>query len=128
MAARLVEFLRRYQDRPFRWGQDDCSLFIADWWMENHGTDPAVHLRGTYDTKEGAHRVVDEAGGILRLVGGLADRVGAPRQSTPVTGNFGVIEPGVCAIYVQGFWVARSETGLVFNKEAKVWRVWSLHP
>lgn len=125
MAAQLVEFMRRYQDRPFKWGQDDCCLFVADWWQETHGVDPVAHIRGTYDSYESAHAIIDAAGGLLRLIEDLAARAGAKEVSTPSTGSFAVIDPGVCAIYVQGFWVSRSEVGLVFNKEAKPWRVWS---
>lgn len=126
MAAQLVEFFSRYRGRPFLWGKDDCSLFIADWWREKHGDDPAAHLRGTYSTEVEKARIVRDAGGLLALVSGIAEAVGASQIEKPVTGCFAVIEPGVCAIYAQGFWVVRSETGLAFNKEAQALRMWSV--
>lgn len=126
MAARIIEFMQRYTDRPFAWGVDDCSLFIADWWRENHGVDPACELRGTYSTEIEKTRIVENSGGLLKLVAGIAEGVGAKRATSVSTGCFALIEPGVCAIYVQGYWVVRSEIGLTFNREARVIRMWSV--
>lgn len=126
MAPRIIEFLDRYKSRPFQWGVDDCSLFIADWWRENHGVDPASELRGTYSSEEQKSEIVADAGGLLKLVTGIADGVGAKRASTPETGCFALIEPGVCAIYAQGYWVVRSDEGLTFSQNARVLRMWSI--
>lgn len=126
MAAQLIGFLDRYKGRPFAWGRDDCSLFIADWWREVHGVDPAAHLRGTYTTEREKDRIVVRAGGLLPLISSIAETAGAVVTETPKTGDFGIIEPGVCAIHAQGFWIARSETGLAFSKDVAVWRAWSI--
>lgn len=126
MAARLEEFLSGYIDRPFEWGRDDCSLFLADWWQFNHGIDPAAHLRGTYDCEGQKDVVVARHGGILRLVSGIADSVGAQRCFSPAFGAFGIIEPGVGGIYAGDFWAFRTWDGVGFSKEAKPWRIWSI--
>ena len=128
MATRLGNFLQRYTDRPFAWGADDCSLFLADWWQEIHGVDPAAHLRGTYSDEAGKAAIVMAAGGIVNLVAGIAARAGASvrmRHSEIIPEDFAVIAPGVGAIWDGQFWVGRSVIGLTFTSDATIWRAWS---
>ena len=49
---------------PFVWGQQDCCLWAADAVQALTGQDPAAHLRGQYDTAEGAARLLRELGGV----------------------------------------------------------------
>jgi len=122
---RLAAFLQRYVGRPFAWG-DDCGLFLADWWQECHGVDPAADLRGTYNSEQEKIAIVHGRGGILRVVSGYAEAVGAERTRELAPGCFGVIRPGVGAIRTSGYWVVRSPAGIAFLKEAVAWRVWSI--
>lgn len=129
MATQLTKFIERYLSKPFEWGSDDCSLFIADWWMDQHGEDPAAMLRGTYCTEHGAHRAVARAGGLDALVGAIASSVGAKRAQEPSDGVFGtVIIAGAVrsAIYVSGAWAIRAPDGVVFSHKAEPVRLWSV--
>lgn len=127
--AALDDFISRYLDRPFAWGSDDCSLFLADWWIDQHGTDPARHLRGSYATEAEKSALVSKAGGLVALVASCAARVGARRTCAPVDGDFGVVSvddrqfAGICA---GSMWAIRTETGIVFTSGVKVVRAWSV--
>ncbi len=47
MRAGLAEFLRSSASRDFKYGEFDCGLWLADWYMLATGRpDPAAHLRG----------------------------------------------------------------------------------
>lgn len=123
-------FVERYMASPMQWGVDDCSLFIADWWRENHGSDPAAHLRSTYSTEAEKEAIVSDAGGLLRLVGGIAKAVGAKPARRARVGDFGVIAVGgnaIAAIFAGGgFWAARSNDGVAFTRDARPLRVWTI--
>lgn len=126
----LRTFLMRYLDRPMTWGQDDCSLLIADWWRANHGTDPAAHLRGTYSTEDEKAAIVDAAGGLVNLVSDIAARAGAQMSAANEDGSFGVVAIGdrvvVSGIRSGRFWAVRSQTGITFTSRAKLLRGWSV--
>lgn len=124
--ANLREFLAQYAERQFEWGQDDCSLLLADWWRANHGVDPAEHLRGTYNDEKSCHRVVFFAGGLPRLIAGICRRMGAEPTRDPQDGDIAVIKVGtkrVCAIKSGEFWAIRNEQ-IGFLKQVQVIRAW----
>lgn len=126
--ADLQEFLARYAERPFEWGTDDCSLFAADWWRVNHGSDPADHLRGKYHDEKSCHRLVFYSGGLVRLVSIIANRAGATVTRTPREGDVAVIKVGhkrICGIRVGEYWAIRNEQ-VGFIKQAQVIKVWSI--
>ncbi len=126
----LTAFLRDLARRPFVWGVCDCSLIIADWWLANHGVDPAAHLRGTYASEAECLAVLEREGGKLRLVARLARSVGARRAATIVPGVFGVARHGddhVPAIATpDGKWAAKSERGLIAFAPARVVAAWRI--
>lgn len=125
-----MEFLERYMGRPMQWGIDDCSLMLADWWNENHGVDPASHLRGTYCDEDGKSEIVEKSGGLVSLVEYIASRVGARPISVIEVGCFGVISFGCgrefSAIRADGAWAIRSETGITITKRGEFVRIWSI--
>lgn len=127
--TKLRDFIMEYIDRPFVWGADDCSLFVADWWFNRHGIDPAAHLRGTYSDQSGKVALVTAAGGLVRLVDDCARRVGSPRTRHPVEGDIAVVLiDGVyfSAICAGDMWAIRSESGVIFTADAKVVRAWAV--
>lgn len=87
----LEAFLEQQLMRAFVWGKADCCLMLADWMVANGRDDPASLLRGTYDSEDGCHQVVEAAGGIVTLVGGCAASAGLIRVSEAVLGDVGVI-------------------------------------
>jgi hypothetical protein len=124
------EFLLGYFDRPMTWGVDDCSLILADWWRENHGTDPAATLRGTYSSESEKAAIVVAAGGLVPLVAGLAGLVSAQISAANRDGDFGVIVVRggglVSGIRVGRFWGVRSEIGITYTSDARLVRGWSI--
>lgn len=65
---RLIDVIRAAEKRPFLWGQHDCCLFAADCATAMCGADFAAGLRGTYNSANGAKRVLLTNGGSLEKV------------------------------------------------------------
>ena len=59
---RLVSYLHSARQRPFEFGQHDCSLFAADCVAAMTGNDMAADWRGRYATMRGGLRVLRKAG------------------------------------------------------------------
>ncbi|SHF05748.1 hypothetical protein SAMN02745157_1535 [Kaistia soli DSM 19436] len=127
----LVTFLADLARRPFRWGECDCSLIIADWWRVNHGVDPAAHLRGTYADEPACEALLAREGGRRALVTRLATSVGALPTDTPSPGDFGVVSGGVVTempaiMTPDGKWAVKSRRGLIVFAPAEInasWRI-----
>lgn len=131
----LTEFLQRESSRPFQWGQNDCSLLLANWWQHVHGVDPAAWLRGTYNTAERKDAVLIANRGLQRLVTRIARSAGASRAHKPDTGDFGLIAHGgrpygaICTgrVGAMACWAVRSETGVAFLTNPRILRAWSIN-
>lgn len=78
-----IAFLQKASGRAFKWGQEDCALFLANWWRHVHGTDPAAWLRGGYDSEDGAAAIIAANRGLQRV----ALEAGAVRTREPVRGS-----------------------------------------
>lgn len=62
----LSEFLFKRKDSTFRYGRNDCCLFVADAIERMTGVDPAVEFRGKYRTKAQAKNLlINFAGGTI---------------------------------------------------------------
>lgn len=126
----LIKFLRAAASSPFDWGNTDCCLMLADWWMLNHGVDPAAHLRGSYGTEAECQQILDKAGGVLKLVSGLAHSVGARPAYDPRPGDFGVISARnfrFGAILTPTMrWFVKTPDGACGFRGCDVLMVWSL--
>jgi hypothetical protein len=90
-ADALAAFLADYAQKPFEWGETDCSLFVADWAMALGHDDPAHDLRGTYSTHVGCRKLLRKRGGIVSVVGECASRIGLCARPEPSLGAIGVI-------------------------------------
>lgn len=64
---RLAAFIDAHRRAAFRWGENDCALFAADWVLEATGVDPAAQWRG-YASEAEAQAIIDAAGGMRSLV------------------------------------------------------------
>ena len=135
MQHKLVSFLHRSAERPFAYGQEDCSLILASWWKCVHGVDPAKALRGTYSTDAEKDSLLEREGGLLAVVDRLAAGVGAAATQTPALGDFGVIEHGgkpfgaICAgtAGLALCWAIRTEKGVGFLTNPKVLKAWAIN-
>lgn len=129
MVDRLTNFLLAATETPFEWGRHDCALWLADWWHENHGTDPAAHLRGTYSDESGKDFVVIGSGGLTELVSGLARSVGAVGVAIPRAGDFGIITVAgheFCAIWQGEYWAVRAPRGITMVSRPSSFVAWSI--
>lgn len=75
----LSEFLAERAKETFEWGKNDCMLFCSDCVFTLTGYDPAYDIRGKYDNKIGALKVIDGFGDDVSEI--INARIG---QSKPV--------------------------------------------
>jgi hypothetical protein len=120
--------------RPFKRGEHDCLLFLADWVLNRTGIDPAEHLRGRYATLWGERRVIWAHGGTVGVVGACARLAGLERTSEPKENDIGLIfaqvegsaRPRLVGAVSGGRrWIALTERGLLgaVAQPAAAWRV-----
>lgn len=86
----LQSFIADNNTRPWQPGQVDCCMVLADWAMWLDHPDPAVHLRGAYDSDEGFRAIIAAAGSVPALVASCIPRSGK-RIQHPSAGDIGVI-------------------------------------
>lgn len=81
----LSEFLRQAAARPFRLGEFDCGLFLADWYMAKTGKpDPAAHLRGaSYGEDE-----------LTRHLQPIIENLALKPTQQPQSGDIGLLQLG----------------------------------
>lgn len=87
--ARVIAACLDVMDRPWQWGAADCCTAACDVFIALHGIDPMARLRGRYDSRMGALRMIAAQGGWHRMAGGLA------RDAGLVDGNGGEGEIGL---------------------------------
>ena len=125
----LRGFVQGLAKKPFVWGELDCVLILADWWLLNHGVDLAADLRGTYRTGEECRAVLIREGGVLRLVARRLKAAGASRSASPECGAIGVLRRGHSHVGVicsaPGQWVGKSPQGVSLIRGTAV-AAWSV--
>lgn len=112
----LKSYLLKCANEPFRWGERDCALFVADWVRIVTGIDPASHLRGKYSSRDGA-MVIAGRGGLFGVVARCARSAGLRRVQRHGVGSIGIVRDrdrvAYCAIMSETGWAARTESGLI---------------
>lgn len=53
---------------PFKWGEQDCMLAAANYYLETTGVDYAIDFRGKYNTAISAYRLLIKAGGMEAIL------------------------------------------------------------
>jgi|GEM_PF-949193 len=124
-AAYQTEILRAAADlasKPMRYGVDDCLLFVANIDVAVTGVDPAADVRGRYDSKFGALRLLGEGG-----VAAKAEAVAMAQGWTPINpmdarpGDRGLVttpEGPAGVIFSGEFWFGRADTGITAFRTA----------
>lgn len=59
---RLIAYIEKVRDQPFKRGEHDCALFVCNCVYEMTGYDLAEDFRGKYDTKKEAFKMLREKG------------------------------------------------------------------
>lgn len=113
--------------QPFRDGETDCVLTVADWVVLNGRPDPAAPFRGRYRTALGRERIVRREGGMLAVMDAGAERAGLQPTENPLRGDVGLVEMAghrLAAICTGALWAAKGEGLTVGASEVlKAWRV-----
>lgn len=112
---------------------NDCTTFCASWVEFMTGIDPARDLRRTYATADGAHAIVDSAGGHVRFMAGRLEPIGCKRVQNTEDGDIGcVVAPvgmnefsEIGAIRFGPNWVTIGPVGLV-GKRLEMVAAWRL--
>jgi hypothetical protein len=126
-------FLRDLAGRPFRYGEVDCILALADWLLlTGRNRDPAEAYRGTYSDEDGYLAILRPAGGLARFVRSMAAEMCLARVR-PATAECGAI--AVVRHQGQHFgaircpsgrWAIKCNDGLVFARDIRVVAAWGV--
>lgn len=127
----LAGFIASYEVKPWAPGRVDCCLALAAWAIWLGYPDPAVHLRGTYDSEEGFRAIFERYGGVVPLVASCAALIGARPVPRPQCGDIGVIgSPTSCerqfgAIFDGERWRVRftNRYGAMIASPLGIWRI-----
>ena len=129
----FAEFLFKRKDTPFKYGSNDCGLFVGDCVEQITGVDIVEEFRGKYSTKHGCYRLLKEfcGGGVAETFQKLSRSYGfheininhARRGDIAlVTGQMG---DAVGIVDMTGEQVAiPSKTGLIFFPMIAILKAW----
>lgn len=89
----LADFLYELAGRPWRWGETDCLMVLANWIERVHGIDPGEPFRGTYNDEQSCRAVLAAHGGTLALVDRVTASIGIERLVAipPTAGDIAVV-------------------------------------
>lgn len=109
----LARYLRDAARRgPYRLGDADCLMLVADWIVAKRGVDPVAFCRG-YDAAEAA-ALVQRWGPLPRAMGRVLRHLGIRMTTDPEPGDIAAIAldgAAHCAIRTGRGWVTRLESG-----------------
>lgn len=105
-------------------------MLLANWWRMLLEVDPAPDLRGSYSDEAGWKKIAREAGGLTKLIGGIAEAAGGHKIGSAVVqiGDIGVVRGlnGIGGgIWVGSYWIAKSVSGMSAGA-TKAYGCWSL--
>lgn len=129
--ADLSEFMRRHAQRPWKWGETDCSLTLADWAIENGYPDPAAMWRGAYTSEDQWKAAIIARGGLQYVVADVCARAGIFVTDKPARGVIAVIgasnnpDRQYAAIHDGARWQVRLKDGFTGMK-ARPLSMWKL--
>jgi hypothetical protein len=129
----VVAFLRILAGRPFRYGQCDCILALADWLIfVGRNRDIAEDVRGTYSDEASCAAVLAARGGVLRVVATGAAEMGLARvrATEAPCGAIGVVRyqrKHYGAIKApSGRWAVKCNDGVSVVQNPKVVAAWKV--
>jgi hypothetical protein len=128
--------MHRWLSLPFRWGESDCCILLADWVRRARGLDydPAERVRWTYDSLATCHKEVgwlrDPVGAVGAILEGV---VGLRRTDTPRRGDVGVVlaivdgrEMAVGAAFTGERWISKAQNGITVHRPRRVLAAWDV--
>ena len=113
-------YIGRVVDRPWVWGETDCTSWLAGWVAERTGVDVGASLRSRGRSRRSAARIVSDAGGLASLCDGLMREAGCRQTRWPQDGDVGVIRikigrrlRSMAALRADEKWVIRVQDGIL---------------
>lgn len=101
--------------KPWGWGRQDCTIWVADWVIARRGIDPAMSFRDRYASAAEAEALIADAGDLIALV---RPQMGFAAEVTgPVDGDVGIIlidGRQTAAIRDGNKWAFRTGAGIGF--------------
>jgi hypothetical protein len=89
--AVLADFIESRRGEPFAWGRQDCCMFAADAVVMMTGIDPAVEVRGRWDSALSAGRLLRSLGGVEEAVRAACARCGFAELAPPLAGRGDIV-------------------------------------
>jgi len=117
----LAEYITRHLAKPFKWGENDCVLFAAEWVKISTGKDYLAELPKWTTAKE-ALRIVQSLGG---LEAALDERFTRINPHTAKDGDIALYKGCMC-IFSGPKIVGPNINGLEFVKRTAAECAWSL--
>lgn len=123
----VAETLEYWRQVPFKYGNEDCLMSIANYLHVATGTDHGARYRGKYNDENGAAKFVAEHGGMVRMM----MRTGLDTTEKPKRGNVaivvinGVEVAGICTGDAVALRLLRgvAEINSAFVTFVKIWKV-----
>lgn len=94
----LNNFLREALSRPYKVGEWDCALFVAEWVDILTGSDRADYFRGLYQEKEEG---LAQFGPLRRRVAMELDSLGFFKAETARLGDVALLRGGLIGVVIE---------------------------
>ena len=126
--SKLAEFIESRRYTPFKWGENDCALFVADGVEAITGIDYAAPLRG-YQSQLGSKKILDACGHdtvseyVTSLFGEAVPPLQCGRGDVVEYFSDGELALGLC---VGSVFCSPGENGLNFISMAVAIRGWKI--
>lgn len=89
----LYQEINRWIGMPFRWGETDCCLVVADWVKRVTGREVAADLRQTYSDQGSCQQRTGYMSNPLKVAARCMETVGGfARTESPVAGDVALIK------------------------------------
>lgn len=122
----VMAAVEEHMGGPFVWGRADCCSAPCAAFAALHGIDPMARVRGTYDSRSGAWRLIRTMGGLQTFAPRLARDAGLRAVPSGI-GVIGLIPNGTgfsLAIGLGTCWAAKAVAGFHIVQEVEA--AWSV--
>lgn len=127
----VVQYMHKISTGPFVWGLDDCGMSVAEYVKRVCGRDPAIGMRGCYDSRRSCYAWIKRTyGSLLQMAIDGFGGAGLQYTSGPVCGDVGVVRYSphgrhVIALCVgDSMWATRTPEGKSLVAPAVVVKAW----
>lgn len=114
-AERLTAYLQEAAGQRFRWGVNDCAIFVADWIAQEADWDLLDSEMKAYGDEEAAQALLAARGGLMQAFADRCRAAGLKPVDTPAPGDVAVINNGrpLCAIRTADYFASAGVRGVI---------------